>query len=65
MKSSAKKTTVAGKTFTVWADYILRGMIAEDEEGNTKRIHSSGYLSNELTIRKAIAAAFGLPTFRK
>ena len=65
MKSSIRKTTVAGKTFTVWADYIIRGMCAEDEQGNIKKIHGSGYLNNELTTRKAIAAAWKLPTFRK
>lgn len=65
MKSSITKTTVAGKTFTVWADYIIRGMCAEDENGNIKKIHGGGYLNNDLTIRKAIASSFGLPTFRK
>lgn len=65
MKSSIRKITVAGKTFTVWADYIIRGMCAEDDRGNIKKIHGSGYLNNELTIRKAIANTFGLPTFRK
>jgi hypothetical protein len=65
MKSKPTKTTVAGKAFTVWADYIARGMYAEDEHGNVKRIYGSGYLSNDLTVRKAIASSFGLPTFRK
>jgi hypothetical protein len=65
MKSSIRKVTVAGKTFTVWADYIIRGMCAEDERGNIKKICGGGYMSNDLTIRKAIAAAWNLPTFRK
>ena len=65
MRSSITKTIVAGKTFKVWADYIIRGMLAEDESGNVKKIHGSGYLNNDLTIRKAIANSFGLTTFRK
>ena len=65
MKSSSRKTTVAGKTFIVWADYIIRGMCAEDEHGNIKKIYGGGYLNNDLTIRKAIAATWGLPTFKK
>lgn len=65
MKSNLKTTTVAGKTFTVWSDYMTRGTYAADENGNEKRICGGGYLSNDLTIRKAIAARFSLPTFRK
>ena len=65
MKSNMRTITVNGKTYRVWADYIIRGMCAEDENGNIKKIHGNGYLSNELSIRKAIAASFGLPTFRK
>ena len=64
MKSSIRMTTVDGKKFRVWADYIIRGMCAEDEQGNIKKI-CGGYLNNDLAIRKAIAAAYGLRTFRK
>lgn len=60
-----RQTTVGGKQFTVWADYIMRGMFAEDESGEVKQIHGSGYLSNELSIRKAIAYAWQLKSFRK
>lgn len=65
MKSNLKNTTVAGKTFTVWSDYIKRGTYATDETGAEKRIAGGTYLNNDLTIRKAIAAAFHLATFRK
>ena len=65
MKSSIKETTVAGKRFTVWSDYMKRGTFAADENGNEKQISSGGYINNDLTIRKAIAASFGLRTFRK
>ena len=65
MKSSIKETTVAGKRFMVWSDYMKRGTFAADENGNEKQISSGGYINNDLTIRKAIAASFGLRTFRK
>ena len=65
MKGTVRETMVSGQNFRVWSDFILRGTYAEDEAGNIQRIHGSGYLSNELSIRKAIANAFGLPTFRK
>lgn len=65
MKSAITTTTVCGKTYTVWADYIKRGTYAADENGNEKRICGGGYISKDLTIRKAIAAAFGLASFRK
>ena len=60
-----KTTTVAGKTFEVWSDYFRMGTYAADETGTEKRICGGSYLRNDLTIRKAIAATFGLPTFRK
>ena len=33
MKSNMRTITVNGKTYRVWADYIIRGMCAEDENG--------------------------------
>lgn len=65
MKGTIKTTTVAGKTYTVWSDFIKRGTYAADEDGNEKRIAGGSYMTNDLTIRKAIAASFGLSTFRK
>ena len=65
MKSNIKTTTVCGKTFTVWSDFIKRGTYASDENGTEKRIAGGTYLSNDLSIRKAISYAFQLPTFRK
>ena len=65
MKSNEKTTTVAGKTYTVWSDYIKCGTVARDENGSEKRIAGGSYLNNDLTIRKAIAASFSLATFRK
>lgn len=66
MKSNIRKATVCGKTFTVYSDFIARGTFATDEvTSETKCIRSSGYLSNELSVRKAIAIAFHLDSFRK
>ena len=59
-----RKTTVQGKTYTVWADYIRRGMFAMNEAGEVRCIHGSGYMTKDLTIRKAIANTFGLESFR-
>ena len=65
MRINEKKTTVAGQTFSVWHDYFMRGTFAESANGEEKRIAYGSYLMNDLTIRKAIAAAYKLPTFRK
>lgn len=67
MKSKVETITMnkGTRTFKVYADYIMRGMYAEDENGTVKCIKGSGYLNNELSIRKAIANAFGLESFRK
>lgn len=56
---------VAGMPFKVWSDFIKRGTFAEAEDGTVKQISGSGYISNDLTIRKEIAIRFNLPTFRR
>ena len=58
-------TTVQGETYTVWDNYKLRGTFAQNEAGEVRVIKSSGYLSNDLAVRKAIAASFNLKSFRK
>ena len=40
-------------------------MFAENEDGTIKTIHNGGYIKNELTTRKAIAAAYGMDSFKK
>ena len=66
MKGSIKTTQVSGIEFEVYSDFIARSTFATNmQTGETKLIRSNGYLSNELAIRKAIATAFHLPTFRK
>lgn len=59
-------TTVNGKTYYVVSDSFLRSTKARDIlTGETKTLREGGYLTNNLSIRKAIASAFGLPTFKK
>lgn len=60
-----RTTHVNGKKFEVWGDFIKRGTFAKDENGTVKQLSASGYISNDLTVRKAIAIKFGLSTFRK
>lgn len=58
--------TVSGRTYMVWSDFIMRATYAQDlGTMEMRRIHGNGYISNELTIRKAIANAFKLDSFRK
>lgn len=64
MKTNTTVVTVASKEFEVYSDFIARGTFATIN-GVTKQISFGGYISNELTIRKAIANVFGLSTFRK
>ena len=61
-----KTTTVNGITFEVWSDFIKRGTFARNTEtGEEKAISLGGYIRNDLTVRKAIASTYSLPTFRK
>lgn len=65
MTGTIKNITVGGKVYKVWSDFRMRSTYAENENGEVKRIKASGYLTNELSIRKAIAIFFGLASFRK
>jgi len=57
---------VDGRTFMVWSDFVMRATYAQEIGSmEMRRIHGGGYLSNELSIRKAIANTFGLKSFRK
>lgn len=58
-------TTVQGEVYTVWANYARRAMFAMNANGEVRMIKASGYISKDLTCRKAIAGAFGLESFRK
>ena len=65
MKGTVRTVTVGGKEYKVWSDFILRGTFAEDENGEVRQLSGSGYIHNELTVRKAIATRYGLKSFRK
>lgn len=59
------ETMVNGMKFRVWSDTIKRATFAESEDGRVEKIHDCGYIAADLTIRKAIAMVYNLPTFRK
>lgn len=65
MTGSIREATVNGMKFKVWSDYIKIATFAEDQSGQVKPISKGGYITNDLTVRKAIATVFHLPTFRK
>lgn len=66
MQSNLRTTTVEGTTYNVWSDFIMRATFAESSAtGEVKPISSSGYINNDLTVRKAIATRFGHQSFRK
>lgn len=65
MRGQIYTTTVEGKIYRYWSDFIQRATFAESEDGDVIRIHGNGYIHKDLTVRKAIAAAFGHKTFKK
>ena len=66
MKITKGTATVAGINFAIFADIALRGMVAVNEAtGEERIIIRSGYATKDMTIRKAVASAFSLSTFRK
>lgn len=66
MTSAIRTTTVQGTTYEVWSDYIKRATLAKNTvTGETKVIRDSGYLNNDLSVRKAIAPIFDHDSFRK
>lgn len=65
MKGTIRITSVQGQTYEVWSDFRDKCTYAKDTDGITKRISEGGYIHNDLTIRKAIAACFGHNSFRK
>lgn len=59
------KTTVEGHTYKYWSDTYFRGTFAENARGEIHQIKHNGYITNDLTVRKAIATVFGHGTFKK
>lgn len=59
-------TTVQGVRFEHFPDFITSATYAVNlETGEMKCIHKCGYLSKDLSVRKAIANVFGFASFRK
>ena len=66
MKQNIRFTKVNGIEFEVWTDIVARSTIAMNcNTGVCKALTKGGYVSKDLTVRKAIAERFGLETFRK
>lgn len=65
MTGTIRTTSVQGITYEVWSDFGTRSTYAKNPAGETKRISAGGYIHKDLTVRKAIAAAFGHNSFRK
>jgi hypothetical protein len=66
MTNSTTNRGVGGQTFETYSDFSKRGTFARNTEtGEVRQISWSGYIRNDLTVRKAIARAFNLSTFRK
>ena len=66
LSQSNKIATVNGEDFIVASSYIAIGTFAKRvSDGDIRQLCGSGYISNDLTIRKEIALRYGLPTFRK
>lgn len=59
-------TMVQNIMFEYWGDTFDRCTYARNcETEEIKVIKHSGYLTNDLSVRKAIANRFGLKSFRK
>lgn len=64
-RANERTATVQGEAFTVWDNYLYRGTFAQNEACEVRQIKSNGYVSSDLNVRKAIAAAFDLKGSRK
>ena len=59
MKINERTVTVNNTEYTVYSDYTRRGTYAVNPAGVEKALRSSGYLSNERGVKKAIKLVFG------
>lgn len=59
MKINERTVSVNNIDYTVYSDFIKRGTYAVSPAGVTKTLRSSGYLSNERSVKKAIKLVFG------
>lgn len=59
MKINERTVTVNGTEYTVYSDLTKRGTYAVNPAGVEKALRSSGYLSSENSVKKAIKTVFG------
>ena len=59
MKTNERTVTVNGTEYTVYSDFIKRGTYAVNPAGIEKTLRSSGYLSSDKSVKKAIKIVFG------
>jgi hypothetical protein len=66
LNNTCRRYQAAGLYFHTKSDFNRRGTFAGNKEtGEIRQIIWSGYIHNDLTVRKALASAFNLSTFRK
>lgn len=66
MTTKTTMTSVNKDTYEIWSDFIKRGTFAcNTKTGEVKQISFGCYIQRDLTVRKAIARAFSLATFKK
>lgn len=66
LKGLTYNTSIKGDEFIYFSDFGYRGTFATNvATGETKQISFNGYIHNDLTVRKAIAQAFNLKSFKK
>ncbi len=65
-RSAGTETVVNGELFVFASSRYLNGTFAQRvSDGRIEQISKGRYVSNDLTVRKAIQGYFGLPTFRR
>ena len=65
-RSAGTETMVNGERFVFVSSRYLLGTFAQRvSDGRIEQISKGRYISSDLTVRKAIAGYFGLPTFRR
>ncbi len=65
-RSAGKETMVNGELFVFAPSRYLIGTFAKRiSDGRIEQLSKGRYISSDLTVRKAIAGYFGLPTFRR
>ncbi len=65
-RSAGKETMVNGERFVFASSRYLIGTFAKRiSDGRIEQLSKGRYISSDLTVRKAIAGYFGLPTFHR